>query len=153
MFTIRHPNRVVVDIRAGFRTTNRKVYFFNSRRFVANTEPFFTPRMRPVRPSAAAVGVLDRLFAGPVGSERAHGLRLLRSHATGFTKLTIRNDIARVRLTGGCNSNGSTATIAGEIMPTLRQFASVDWVKIYDPAGHTGSPTGHMDSIPDCLNP
>ncbi|HLN78542.1 MAG TPA: hypothetical protein VK204_15965 [Nocardioidaceae bacterium] len=151
--TLRNPDRVVIDIRAAFSTVKRKVFFFNSRRFVANTEPFFTPRMRPVRPSAAAVGVLDRLFAGPVGRERARGLRLLRSRATGFEKLNIRNGIARVRLIGGCNSNGSTATIAGEIMPTLRQLASVDWVKIYDPSGHTASPTGRSDSIPDCLNP
>jgi hypothetical protein len=36
-------------------------------------------------------------------------------------------------------------------MATLRQFASVDWVKIFDPAGHTGVPNGHTDSIPACL--
>jgi hypothetical protein len=38
-------------------------------------------------------------------------------------------------------------------MPTLRQFDSVDWVKVYGPAGHTADPTGPSDSIPDCLNP
>jgi hypothetical protein len=54
---------------------------------------------------------------------------------------------------GGCSSGGSTVTIAGEIMPTLRQFATVDWVKIYGPGGHTADPTGPTDSIPDCLNP
>lgn len=153
VFTLRNPSRVVVDVRAAFRTVNRKVYFFNRDRFVANNEPFFTPRMRPVLPSAPAVGVLDRLFAGPLGGERADGLRLLRSDTTGFKKLTIRSGIARVRLTGGCNSNGSTVTVAGEIMPTLRQFASVDWVKVYDRKGRTGSPTGHTDSIPECLEP
>ncbi|MGH3333247.1 MAG: hypothetical protein ACRDPJ_18260, partial [Nocardioidaceae bacterium] len=61
--------------------------------------------------------------------------------------------IARVQLTGGCNSGGSTVTIAGEIMPTLRQFGSVDWVKIYGPAGHTETPNGRSDSIPVCLEP
>jgi len=30
---------------------------------------------------------------------------------------------------------------------------SVDWVKIYDPAGTTENPTGHVDSIPECLEP
>jgi len=44
-------------------------------------------------------------------------------------------------------------TIANEIMPTLKQFSSVRWVKIYDPAGHTERPTGHTDSIPTCLEP
>lgn len=96
---------------------------------------------------------MDRLFAGPLPRERANGLRLLRSRATSFDDLSVESGIARVRLVGGCDSGGSTVTIAGSIMPSLRQFASVDWVKIYDPAGSTGSPTGSSDSIPDCLNP
>jgi hypothetical protein len=153
VFTLRNPDRVVIDVRAAFRTVNRKVFFFNEDRFVANEEPFFTARTRPVLPSAPATGVMDRLFAGPVRSERADGLRLLRSRATGYRGLTISDGIARVRLTGRCSSGGSTVTIAGEIMPTLRQFGSVDWVKIYDPAGTTETPTGHVDSIPECLEP
>jgi hypothetical protein len=153
VFTLRDPDRVVVDIRAAFRTVDRKVFFFNSDHFVANVEPFFMPRTRPVPATGPAVGVMDRLFAGPLPGEAANGLRLLRSHATGFTDLSIKNGIARVRLTGGCNSDGSTVTIAGEILPTLRQFASVDWVKVYDPAGHTETPTGRSDSIPECLEP
>jgi hypothetical protein len=44
-------------------------------------------------------------------------------------------------------------TVAGEIMPTLRQLAGVAWVKIYDPAGRTEHPRGHTDSIPTCLEP
>jgi hypothetical protein len=44
-------------------------------------------------------------------------------------------------------------TIAGEIMPTLRQFADVDHVKILAPDGTTENPTGHTDSIPECLEP
>jgi len=31
--------------------------------------------------------------------------------------------------------NGSTVPVTGEIMPTPRQSASVDWVKIFDPTG------------------
>jgi hypothetical protein len=146
-------SRVVVVIRAAFPTVDRKVYFFDENRFVANTEPFFVSRLRPVRASAPARGVLDRLFAGPLDREKAHGLRLLSSRAKDFTGLSIRDPIARVRLVGGCSSGGSTVTIAGEIMPTLRQFATVDWVKIYGPGGHTADPTGPTDSNPDCLNP
>lgn len=104
-------------------------------------------------PFSPATGVMDRLFAGPLTSEHANGLRLLRSEATGFSHLTINNGIARVRLAGGCDSHGSTVTIAGEIKPTLRQFASVDRVKIYDPQGNTERPTGRSDSIPECLEP
>jgi hypothetical protein len=38
-------------------------------------------------------------------------------------------------------------------MPTLRQFATVDWVKILDPAGNTEDPDGDTDSIPTGLEP
>jgi hypothetical protein len=75
------------------------------------------------------------------------------SKATGFTDLSISGGIARVRLTGGCAGNGSTFTVADEIMPTLRQFSTVDYVKIYGPAGYTEAPTGNSDSIPPCLEP
>ena len=138
--TLTHPGRVVVDVAAAFRTVDRRVYFFDQGAFLANREPFFTPRLRPVRVDTPAVGVLDRLFAGPLVGEHADGLRLLRSGASGFTGLSIADHVARVRLTGGCSSGGSTVTVAGEIMPTLRQFPSVDWVKIYDPSGHTERP-------------
>ncbi len=152
-FTLSNPARVVVDVRAAFPTVNRKVFFLDEDRFVANQEPFFVSRVRPVRAATPAVGVMDRLFAGVLPREHANGLRLLRSEAKSFADLSIGNDIARVRLTGGCNSGGSTVTIAGSIMPTLRQFDSVDWVKIYGPGGFTASPNGPSDSIPDCLNP
>jgi hypothetical protein len=152
---LRQPerNRVVVVVRAAFPTVERKVYFLDERRFLANTEPFFVARLRPVRPSAPARGVLDRLFAGPLDREKDHGLRLVRSRARDVAGPSISDRVARVRLLGGCSSGGSTVTIAGEIMPALRQFAAVDWVKIYDPAGRTAAPTGPSDSIPDCLNP
>ena len=151
--TLRSPARVVVDVRAEFPTEQRKVWFFHEERFVENREPFFVPRLRPVRVHAPATGVMDRLFAGPLPGEQANGLRLLRSGATSYDDLSIESGIARVRLVGGCSSGGSTVTIAGSIMPSLRQFPSVDWVKVYDPAGDTASPDGTSDSIPDCLNP
>lgn len=153
MFTLKHPSRVVLDIDAGFRTVSRQVYFFDVRRFEANREPFFVPVSRPVLPLTPATGVMDHLFAGPTPAERARGLRFLASKATGFADLRIDRAIARVRLTGGCSSGGSTVTIAGEIFPTLRQFRTVDYVKIYDPAGRTERPRGRVDSIPECLEP
>lgn len=146
-------NRVVVAIRADFPTVERQVFFLDEDRFAANQEPFFVARMRPVPATSPATGVMDRLFAGPLDRERMHGLRLVRSRATGFSGLAISGGIARVRLRGRCDSGGSTITIAGEIAPSLRQFDTVDWVKILDPAGQTADPTGPGDSIPDCLNP
>lgn len=153
VFTLHDPSRVVIDVRAGFRTVPRKVFFFDQDNFVDGQEPFFVPRSRPVRPGTPARGVLDRLFAGPLPGERADGLRLLRSRATGVTGPDISDGVARVRLTGGCSSGGSTVTVAGEIMPSLRQFPTVDWIKIYNPQGRTETPTGHSDSIPACLEP
>ena len=151
--TLTGPSRVVLDIRAAFPTVTRKVFFLDEDRFVDNREPFFVGRSRPVRASTPATGLMDRIFAGVLPREHANGLRLLRSEAEGFTDLSVTDRIARVRLTGGCSSGGSTVTIAGSIMPTLRQLATVDWVKIYGPGGHTASPNGPSDSIPDCLNP
>ncbi|HEV7212030.1 MAG TPA: GerMN domain-containing protein [Blastococcus sp.] len=153
VFTLSSPPRVVVDVNAAFRTVQRKVYFLDPARFATGTEPYFRPVLRPVLPLTPATGVMDRLFAGPTPAEQARGLRFLASGATGFQNLSIRDRIARVQLTGGCSSGGSTATIAGEIFPTLRQFPSVDVVKIFDPAGTTGTPAGHRDSIPNCLEP
>ena len=153
VFTLRSPARVVIDVRAAFRTVQRPVYFFDVDNFVANHRPFFRPVRRPVPAAAPGVGVMDRLFVGPLSGERATGLRLLRSGATGFTRLSIADQVARVHLTGACSSGGSTVTVAGEIMPTLRAFDSVRWVKIYDQDGQTERPTGHSDSIPTCLEP
>jgi Sporulation and spore germination len=140
------PDRVVVDVRADFPTTTRKIW-------LADSDATFVSRSRPVPTDAPAAGALHALFAGPTQQERAAGLRLVRSGAWGFADLSIAGGVARVRLTRGCHSGGSTTTVAGEIAPTLRQFPTVDWVKILDPRGHTELPTGSVDSIPACLEP
>jgi hypothetical protein len=153
LFTLRNPDRVVIDVDAAFATVQRRVYFFDTGRFAANQEPFYVPVLRPVLPLTPATGVMDRLFAGPTPTEKSSGLRLLTSGATGFADLRISDGIAQVRLLGNCSSGGSTETIAGEIFPTLRQFGTVDFVKIYDASGHTERPSGAVDSIPECLEP
>lgn len=151
---LRNPSRYVIDVRTNFKRARVKVWFHDVQRFVDNTEPFFRPVRRWVPVPAVARGALHRLYAGPTAAERRSDLRLLRSRSTGFSNLSInRRKIARVRLTGGCDSRGSTVTVAGEIMPTLRQFPTVRWVKIYDPQGTTGVPKGRSDSIPECLEP
>ncbi len=76
-----------------------------------------------------------------------------RSGADGFRDLSIADGIARVTLVGGCDSRGSTMTVANLIIPTLKQFSTVDHVKILSPEGETDSPDGPGDSIPACLNP
>jgi len=150
---LQNPDRVVVDVRAGFPTTTRKIWLVDTDAVETGNGPSFVSRPRPIRSDAPAAAALHAMFAGPTPQERADGLRLVRSHAWGFDDLRIADGIARVRLTRGCNSNGSTVTVAGEIAPTLRQFPTVDWVKIYGPGGGTEQPTGATDSIPVCLEP
>ncbi|SHN87750.1 Alcohol dehydrogenase GroES-like domain-containing protein [Geodermatophilus obscurus] len=70
-------------------------------------------------PQTPATGVMDRLFAGPTPAEQARGLQFLASGATGFSDLSLSQQIARVRLAGGCSSGGPTVSIAGEIFPLL----------------------------------
>ncbi|WP_171074065.1 hypothetical protein [Nonomuraea basaltis] len=48
---------------------------------------------------------------------------------------------------------GSTFTIADQIRPTLKQFPSIKWVKIYDAAGRTERPTGPSYPVPPSLEP
>lgn len=151
--TLRSPDRVVVEVGAGFATVQRKVWFFHRDRFVDNREPFFVPVLRPVLPGTPATGVMDRLFAGPLVRERARGLRLLRSRAKGYTGLAVRDGVADLRLVGGCDSGGSTVTIAGEILPTLRRLDGVDRVVLRDRDGTTQDPDGPGDSTPACLEP
>lgn len=153
VFTLTRPSRVVIDVRTPFRTVPVRDFFLFQPAFAAGRPPYVRAVRRPVIPPAVGAGALQRLFAGPTGPEFATGLRFIASGATGFADLSVRDGIARVRLTGGCSSGGSTFTIADEIVPTLTQFRSVRWVKIFDPAGHTEHPAGHTNSIPECLEP
>ncbi len=151
--TLTSPSRIVIDIGVPLRTRLMRVYFLNRRHFETGREPHLTPVMRPIPVMTPATGLLDRLFAGPTPQEKARSLALVASRATGFANLSVRAGIARVRLTGGCSSGGSTVSIADEIGQTLRQLPTVRYVKIYDPSGHTADPVGPVDSIPACLEP
>jgi hypothetical protein len=145
--------RVILDVRAPSRTVPVRDYFLNTHRFATGKEPYIAAVSRPVIPPTTAFGAMQRLFAGPTQAELAQGLKFVSSGATGFKILGISDGVARVQLTGSIRSGGSTFTIANEIMPTLKQFPSVHWVKIYDKYGHTERPYGHSDSIPLSLEP
>lgn len=147
------PGRVAIDVSTRFARTTRRVSFQDVENYRTGAEPYVRTVRRRVPSAYPATGLLDRIFAGPTNAEKADGLRLVRSRATGFSSVSVRNRIARLRLTGGCDSRGSTFTIANQIMPTLRRLGSVRWVKIYDPRGNTERPTGRSDSIPECLEP
>lgn len=152
-FALTNPSRYVIDIRTPYRTITVRDYYLDVNRFARGRPPYIRAVYRPVIPPAVGFGALQRLYAGPTQQELAAGLRFVASRTTGFSKVTISDYVARVYLTGGCSSGGSTFTVANEIRPTLKQFSSVRWVKIYSPSGHTERPTGHSDSIPFCLEP
>ncbi len=131
-----------------------QIFFADMPRYVANTEPFETPVTRQLPddgllPEAA----LRQYFAGPTADESAQGLESLTNGCTGFSQLTIENGIARVYLTGPCNSGGATFTIAGPLMATLLAFPEIEYVKLYDETGQTGDPDGFTNSIPFSLEP
>ena len=153
VFTLTSPSRLVIDLTTPYRTVPVRSYFQDSVAYRTGHRPYLKAVTRPVIPPAVATGALQRLFAGPTAAEQAIGLRLVASGATGFSSLSIRYGVARVRLTGNCSSGGSTFTIADQIMPTLKQFRGVHWVKIYDRYGRTERPYGYSDSIPECLEP
>ncbi|GAA0977437.1 hypothetical protein GCM10009555_038610 [Acrocarpospora macrocephala] len=146
MYTLKSPSRVVVDFSTPYWTVNAGIRLLDS---TGHPRTVF----RPVIPPGVARGALVRLFAGPTATEQAAGLWLVRSHATGFSKLTISRGVARVYLTGRVRGDGSTFTIADEIMLTLKRFPTICWVKIYDASGRTQRPKGRTDSIPECLEP
>lgn len=151
---LRNPSRYVIDVATNFKRTRVKTWFLNRQRFADNTRPYFRPVWRSVPVPAVANGALHRVYAGPTQAEKARDLRLVRSRTTGFRNLRIsRSKIARVQLKGRCDAGGSTVSVAGHIMPTLRQFPTVRWVKIYDRDGTTARPWGRSNSIPECLNP
>lgn len=152
-FALTGPSRFVIDVGTRFRTVPVRTYFLDRFTYASGHQPYVRAVRRPAIPPAVANGALQRLFAGPTQAEKRRGLAVVLSGASGFRNLSIRHGIARVRLTGGCSSGGSTFTIADEIIPTLKQFRSVRAVKIYDPSGHTERPTGRSDSIPTCLEP
>lgn len=147
-FQLTAPSRLVIDIDTPARTVPVNVFFVDNHN-MQNVRAV----TRPVIPPATSRGALQRLFAGPTEQEKADGLAFVDSHAGGFASVTIADGIAYVVLTDGCNSDGSTVTIAGEIVPTLKQFGTVRYVKIFDPRGQTEQPTGPSDSIPFDLEP
>ena len=130
-----------------------EVFFLDEDAFNVGRPPFAVPVERTVDATAPAAAALDELFAGPTAQERASGLRFVGSDATGFDQLRIEDGTAHVTLVGGCSSGGSTFTVADELAATLRQFTTVDAVKIYDPDGQTAAPDEPGDSIPACLEP
>ncbi len=98
--------------------------------------------------------VLNEYFKGPGLTERnTYGWIAIYNGVTGYSKLDVADGIARVYLKGQCNSQGATYTIGNLLKINLKQFSTIQFVKIYDQNGNTEVPDGNQDSIPACLEP
>lgn len=135
-------------------TIELTVYFQDIDMFAVGTEPYevAVTRLVPVTDDLPRA-VLEQLFLGPTPEEQAQGLNLVLSGSTGFSEFRIEAGIAHVRLTGQCNSGGSTYTISNLIFANLAQFPEITAIKIYDQNGETEVPDGAGSSIPFCLEP
>jgi hypothetical protein len=135
-------------------TITLTIYFTNINRYAIGTEPYEDPVTRIVTQTGSRHEmVLTQVFLGPTQAEKARGLESVLSGTTGFNKLAIQDGIARVYLTGKCNSGGATYTISNLIFANLAQFPEIRWIKIYDEKGETETPDGQTSSIPICLEP
>jgi hypothetical protein len=136
------------------KTVNLNVYFTNIPRYAIGTEPYEDSVTRTVPPTGSLPEMtLTQLFLGPTPEEKAQGLDVILSGTTGFSKLTVEAGVARIYLTGKCNSGGATYTISNLIFANLAQFPEIRWIKIYDENGETETPDGQTSSIPICLEP
>lgn len=135
-------------------TVTVTVYFQDFNKFAVGTEPYEVAVSRTIPASDNLPrSVLEQLFLGPTPAEQALGLNLVLSGSTGFSQVQVEGGIARVYLTGACNSGGSTYTIGNLIFANLAQFPEIQAVKIYDQNGETETPDGLSGSIPFCLEP
>jgi hypothetical protein len=130
------------------------VYFTDNKRLIAGQLPYEVAVKRFVPTSKNIVNsVLDEFFKGPSDVERNQGLAVIRNGFTGYSKVEFASGGVRVYLAGNCQSNGTLYNITRALIPTLKQFPGIQFVKIYDQFGHTREPAARVDSIPACLDP
>jgi hypothetical protein len=138
----------------GTLTVTVTVYFLDSNRYATAEEPYEVGVTREALASQFLPEViLEELFLGPTPEEQAQGLMTVYSGSTGFLSLVVQDGVAHVYLDGQCNSGGATYTIASLLAVNLKQFDTIEYVKVYDENGETEVPDGLSDSIPFCLEP
>jgi hypothetical protein len=148
--TLLHPLRFVIDIGTAFDKMRTPITFWDRERHAWTHVDRWIPDSGSVVHMARSA--LHRLFAGPTIAERHAGVQFIASGANRFRDLSVSDaGVARLTLKGGCDTHGSSRTIATEIMRTLKAIDGIEWVKILDPHGRTQHPTGLSDSIPACL--
>jgi len=126
-----------------------KVYFSDNL-----TPPGAVNGVRWVKTSAfMGADVLNEFFKGPGYTEYyTYGWRGVYNGFTGYSKVELVGNTARVYLKGVCAASDAELTIADLIALSLKQFSGVQAVKIYDASGNTRDPNGAGDSVPACLD-
>ncbi|MGD8456151.1 MAG: GerMN domain-containing protein [Anaerolineales bacterium] len=138
----------------GNLTVTVTVYFTDQTRYAVGQEPDEVGVTREVLASQYLPEVvLEELFLGPTPEEQTQGLMAVYSGSTGFNSLVVEDGVAHVYLAGQCNSEGATYTIANLLVVNLKQFDTIEYVKVYDENEKTEVPDGQSDSIPFCLEP
>ena len=133
--------------------TEVKVYFVDKARFNAGTPPYEAAGKRWSLSNALYTTVLTEYFKGPGLTEKNQfGWIALYNGYSGYSKLEVKDGIARVYLKGTCDHSGATYTIADVLRVNLKQFSAIQYVKLYE-NGVTQTPDGPSDSIPACLAP
>jgi hypothetical protein len=130
------------------------VYFTDNDRLIAGQLPYEVAVRRSVPTSKNTINaVLDEFFKGPSDVERNQGLALINNGFTGYSRVEFADGVVHVYLAGSCQSNGTLYNITRALMPSLKQFPEIQFVKIYDQFGQTRAPAARLDSIPACLDP
>ncbi len=129
------------------------VYFASNYRLSIHQPPYLVNGIRYARSIYSVYNVvLDEFFKGPGATEYSSlGYRALYDGFTGYDRVEIDGDVARVYLKGVCQRQRPDYGIADLINANLRQFPAIHFVKLYDQNGQTTDPDGTSNSLPQCL--
>ncbi|HUF00250.1 MAG TPA: hypothetical protein VMN99_13410, partial [Anaerolineales bacterium] len=129
------------------------VYFVDKFRYENNLPPFEVNGVRWARTSMLPQTALNEFFKGPGATENySYGWIGVYNGFGGYRKFELRDEVAHVYLRGVCTSEGRDFNIADLITLSLKQFAAIRYVKIYDENEMTQNPGGLSDSEPFCLS-
>ncbi len=130
-----------------------EIFFTSTSQIGTQMPPFNLAVTREVPGSANPITAsLAEYFMGPTVAEQSQGLTVIRNGFAGYRRWDIADGVLSVYLAGTCESNGTPYSIAQPLIATLKQFAGVQYVKLYDGYDHTRDPLHRDDSWPACLD-
>ncbi|MCF6277302.1 MAG: hypothetical protein L3J16_00920, partial [Anaerolineales bacterium] len=151
------PSRTSTPTRTIRPTATREwmkatIYFAHHYRMLWGIQPYEVTGVRWARTAELPRAILNEYFKGPGAYERQSSYVSILDGFTGYSKLELDGNIARVYLLGTCQPEGRPYSLADMLNLNLKQLHAIEYVKIYDANGNTQNPTGASDSVPACLN-